>query len=372
MQMTYEAQYEAYLSQAQQALEAACDEVLCPGSRVSEAARYSLLGGGKRVRAVLCIAACDMLGGDTTLAARYAAGLEMLHCYSLIHDDLPCMDDDDMRRGRPSCHRAYGEATALLAGDALLTAAFETLAGAGHGEQAQNSRAVSVLAASAGARGMVRGQELDLYYESSPASEAQLCEVHRNKTGMLIAAAAQLGAIAAGAPQMQQDVLRDFAFSVGLVFQMVDDVLDVVSTTQELGKPVGSDVQLLKTVINTVLCGRFQAERLWGAGGMPSSHSALVCALAVSAAKSEGMASPIFAIALVLAAIVMYDATGVRRETGNQAKVLNLLMDEWVADEDEPLPGVSGKKLKEKVGHTPVEVLSGALLGTVLALAIPM
>ena len=130
MQMTYEAQYEAYLSQAQQALEAACDEVLCPGSRVSEAARYSLLGGGKRVRAVLCIAACDMLGGDTTLAARYAAGLEMLHCYSLIHDDLPCMDDDDMRRGRPSCHRAYGEATALLAGDALLTAAFETLAGA--------------------------------------------------------------------------------------------------------------------------------------------------------------------------------------------------------------------------------------------------
>ncbi|MFR8665225.1 MAG: acid phosphatase [Oscillospiraceae bacterium] len=130
--------------------------------------------------------------------------------------------------------------------------------------------------------------------------------------------------------------------------------------------------QLLKTVINTVLCGKFQAERLWGAGGMPSSHSALVCALAVSTAKSEGMASPIFAVALVLAAIVMYDATGVRRETGNQAKVLNLLLDEWVADEDEPLPGISGKKLKEKVGHTPVEVLSGALLGIVLALVIPM
>ena len=111
---------------------------------------------------------------------------------------------------------------------------------------------------------------------------------------------------------------------------------------------------------------------LWGAGGMPSSHSALVCALAVSAAKSEGMASPIFALALVLALIVMYDATGVRRETGNQAKMLNLMLDEWAADEDEPLPGISGKKLKEKVGHTPVEVFSGALLGIVLALAIPM
>ena len=130
--------------------------------------------------------------------------------------------------------------------------------------------------------------------------------------------------------------------------------------------------QLLKTLINAVLCGKFQAERLWGAGGMPSSHSALVCALAVSAAKSEGLASPLFAVTLVLAAIVMYDATGVRRETGNQAKVLNLLLNEWVADEDEPLPGISGKKLKEKVGHTPIEVLSGALLGTVLAWIIPM
>ena len=111
--------------------------------------------------------------------------------------------------------------------------------------------------------------------------------------------------------------------------------------------------QVSKTAIHAFLCGKFQAERLWGAGGMPSSHSALVCALAVSAAKSEGMASPIFALALVLALIVMYDATGVRRETGNQAKVLNLMLDEWVADEDEPLPGISGKKLKEKVGHTP-------------------
>ena len=130
--------------------------------------------------------------------------------------------------------------------------------------------------------------------------------------------------------------------------------------------------QIFKVLITLFITRKLSPERLWGAGGMPSSHSALVCALAVSAAKSEGMASPIFALALVLALIVMYDATGVRRETGNQAKVLNLMLDEWVADEDEPLPGISGKKLKEKVGHTPVEVFSGALLGIVLALAIPM
>ena len=250
--MNYRAQYEQYLVQVQDALEHACEGVLCSTSRVSEAARYSLMGGGKRVRAVLCLAVCDMLGGDIKLAARYAAGVEMLHCYSLIHDDLPCMDNDDMRRGRPSCHKAYGEATALLAGDALLTAAFEVLASAEEGTGAQNAKAAAVLAAAAGARGMVYGQELDLRYETVPASETQLREVHRNKTGMLIAAAAQLGAVAANACQEKQKAIREFAFSVGIVFQMVDDVLDVVSTTQELGKPVGSDAENGKTTFVTL------------------------------------------------------------------------------------------------------------------------
>lgn len=250
--MNYQAQYEQYLAQAHQALECACNEVLCHTSRVSEAARYSLMGGGKRVRAVLCLSVCNMLGGDLALAARYAAGIEMLHCYSLIHDDLPCMDNDDMRRGRPSCHKAYGEATALLAGDALLTAAFEVLAGAKEGTGAQNAHAAALLAAAAGARGMVYGQELDLLYETISASETQLLEVHRNKTGMLIAAAVQLGAVAANADEKTQELLRAFAFSVGLVFQMVDDVLDVVSTTQELGKPVGSDAGNGKTTFVTL------------------------------------------------------------------------------------------------------------------------
>ena len=195
-----------------------------------------------------------------------------------------------MRRGRPSCHKAYGEATALLAGDALLTAAFETLACAGQGTPAQNAQAVAVLSAAAGARGMVRGQELDLAYEAVPASEAQLCEVHRNKTGMLIAAAAQLGAVASGASQAQQDALRQFAFSVGLVFQMVDDVLDVVSTTQELGKPVGSDAQNGKTTFVTLhgvegtraLAARTTAEACRMLASTFDENAGFLCAFAQS------------------------------------------------------------------------------------------
>lgn len=286
----YKQQLTAWAGLTEKRLAALCDEYLPQQSELGQAARYSLLGGGKRVRAVLCIAACDMLGGNVALAARYAAGLEMLHCYSLIHDDLPCMDNDDMRRGRPSCHKAYGEATALLAGDALLTAAFETLACAGQGTPAQNAQAVAVLSAAAGARGMVRGQELDLAYEAVPASEAQLCEVHRNKTGMLIAAAAQLGAVASGASQAQQDALRQFAFSVGLVFQMVDDVLDVVSTTQELGKPVGSDAQNGKTTFVTLhgvegtraLAARTTAEACRMLASTFDENAGFLCAFAQS------------------------------------------------------------------------------------------
>lgn len=252
--MTYEERYDSYRKQAQHALERTAFEVFHKDrdSRVAQAARYSLLDGGKRVRAVLCLAVCEMLCGDMELAARYAAAVEMLHCYSLIHDDLPCMDNDDFRRGKPSCHKAYGEATALLAGDALLTAAFEVLS-TGNGAHAnQNALACSVLARAAGARGMIYGQELDLHYETAAATEKQLREVHRNKTGMLIAAAAQLGAVAANAFDSDRQSVEKFAFDIGLVFQMVDDVLDVSATTQELGKPAHSDEESGKTTFVTL------------------------------------------------------------------------------------------------------------------------
>lgn len=249
--MEYGALYETYRRTAEQALSRQADSCFHAPSRVSEAARYSLFGGGKRVRAVLCLAVCQMLDGDETTAACYAAGVEMLHCYSLIHDDLPCMDNDDMRRGRPSCHKAFGEATALLAGDLLLTASFEALSGA-PGTPRQNADAVLALSRAAGASGMILGQEMDLAFEQRPASAQELREVHRCKTGMLINAAAQLGAIAAGADSAQRNAVADYAFRLGLVFQIVDDILDVTATQQQLGKPIGSDAAEGKTTFVTL------------------------------------------------------------------------------------------------------------------------
>ena len=249
--MEYKAQYEAYLAQASKALDAACGQFLPETSEVCRAARYSLLGGGKRIRAVLVLSVCDLLGGDKAAAGQFAAAVEMLHCYSLIHDDLPCMDNDDLRRGRPSCHKAFDEATAMLAGDVLLTEAFEVVANAPASAQAC-VRAARALGAGAGSRGMVYGQELDLKYEALAATEDQLRLIHRNKTGALINAAVQMGAAAAEADTETCRVLEAYAYGLGLVFQIVDDVLDVTSTPEQLGKPIGSDSEHGKTTFATL------------------------------------------------------------------------------------------------------------------------
>ena len=249
--MEYKAQYEAYLAQASKALDAACGQFLPETSEVCRAARYSLLGGGKRIRAVLVLSVCDLLGGDKAAAGQFAAAVEMLHCYSLIHDDLHCMDNDDLRRGRPSCHKAFDEATAMLAGDVLLTEAFEVVANAPASAQAC-VRAARALGAGAGSRGMVYGQELDLKYEALAATEDQLRLIHRNKTGALINAAVQMGAAAAEADTETCRVLEAYTYGLGLVFQIVDDVLDVTSTPEQLGKPIGSDSENGKTTFATL------------------------------------------------------------------------------------------------------------------------
>lgn len=249
--MEYQAQYQKYLEQTASALEKVCGRFLPEESEVCRAARYSLLGGGKRIRAVLVLSVCEMLGGNMAAAEQFAAAVEMLHCYSLIHDDLPCMDNDDLRRGRPSCHKAFGEATAMLAGDVLLTEAFEAIANAPASTQAC-VRAAKALGAGAGSRGMVYGQELDLKYESLAATEEQLRLIHRNKTGALINAAVQMGAAAAEADEEKCKALEAYAYGIGLVFQIVDDVLDVTSTPEQLGKPIGSDSENGKTTFATL------------------------------------------------------------------------------------------------------------------------
>ena len=210
-----------------------------PYRRLQEAMRYSLLAGGKRVRPVMTLAFCDMLGSQWREALPFACALELVHTYSLIHDDLPCMDDDDLRRGRPTCHKVYGETMAVLAGDALQGEAFGLIAAAPAMTAQQRIDAVAVLSAACGGDGMVAGQVLDVDHLAQ--GEADLRLLHRLKTGAMLQAAAELGCVAAGADDGLRQRARDYGCHIGLAFQVRDDVLDVVADQGELGKPIGSD-----------------------------------------------------------------------------------------------------------------------------------
>lgn len=189
-----------------------------------EAMRYSAMGGGKRIRPTLVLEFCRLYGGDIRVALPYACALEMIHTYSLIHDDLPCMDNDDFRRGRPTSHRRFGEATALLAGDALLTYAFEVSASNPYASAAQSLQAIQILSAYAGPAGMVGGQQIDLLAENTKIGYETLLKMNRKKTGCLIEAACRLGCLAAG--QNDHRAAIAYAQAVGLAFQIEDDILD--------------------------------------------------------------------------------------------------------------------------------------------------
>ena len=219
-------------------------------ARLIEVMRYALLGGGKRTRPALVRLICRELGGSDLDAERSAAAVEAIHAYSLAHDDLPCMDDDDLRRGRPSCHKVFGEALALLAGDALQTAAFECLAS---DAPARAIDSIRVLAKAAGARGMVGGQVLDMTLSGAELRLDSVREMQRGKTGALIAAAAEMGAIAAGANAARREDARAFGAALGALFQVVDDILDVVGVAAELGKTPGKDARHEKPTIVAVL-----------------------------------------------------------------------------------------------------------------------
>lgn len=224
------------------------------GDRLTAAMRYSLLNGGKRIRACLTVMFAELHGGDAKGAMPFACALEMIHAHSLIHDDLPCMDDDAMRRGRPSCHIAYGEATALLAGDALLARAFGVIADADELTLEQKVRGVSVLSSCTGENGMLGGQQKDKLYENLAASEDILNDIQNKKTGALIRAACELGCIAAQKyDEASAASARSYASALGRAFQITDDILDVTSSSEVLGKPAGSDESMNKSTYVSVL-----------------------------------------------------------------------------------------------------------------------
>ena len=211
-----------------------------PQSRLFEAMEYSLLAGGKRLRPIFAFEFCRMCSGDWKKAAPFAAAIEMIHTYSLIHDDLPCMDNDDYRRGRLTNHKVYGEAMAVLAGDALLTDAFCVASTAGL-EGKNMADAIGVLAECAGSLGMVGGQVLDIMSDERILSEEEVLEIQIRKTSALISAACATGALAGGASEEQYDAACQFAAGLGLAFQIRDDMLDVIGTKEEMGKNVGAD-----------------------------------------------------------------------------------------------------------------------------------
>ncbi len=263
--MEFEQAYQSALALVEQEL-AGCFLEEGPHDKLLDAMRYSLLAGGKRVRPVLALKFCEALCGSMEPALDYACGVEMLHTYSLIHDDLPCMDNDELRRGKPTCHVKYGEWLALLAGDALQAAAFERLASSSRATPAANGRACAVLAKAAGCAGMCAGQYLDIADEGRQLDVDRLTQIHLWKTSALLKAACLLGLTASPEePSPEQWAAAErYAGELGLAFQIRDDMLDVESTPEELGKPIGSDADNGKTTFASLYgldeCSRLVAE----------------------------------------------------------------------------------------------------------------
>ncbi len=265
--------FTAYLAAERAAVDAALERLLPqPGAwpgRLHEAMRYAVFGGGKRLRPVLTRAACRAAGGDPDIALEPAAALEMIHTYSLVHDDLPAMDDDALRRGRATVHVAFDEAMAILAGDALLTEGFAVLARYpdGDGRALQRAEACRLVAAAVGSVGMVGGQVEDMEATGASADAARLERIHRAKTGALITAAVELGALLAGVDRNRRAAFSAFGRNLGLMFQIQDDILDVTGTAESLGKSPGKDEaagKLTYPMVHGMPAARQELERLTG------------------------------------------------------------------------------------------------------------
>jgi geranylgeranyl diphosphate synthase type II len=240
-----------YLSDSKKLIDEHLDRLLPPEGEdpttIHKAMRYSVFAGGKRVRPILVLAAGESLGGDHSTLLSLGTGIEMMHTYSLIHDDLPALDNDDLRRGVPTCHKVFGEAIAILAGDALLTRSYQVLADLPGVSDSIRLAIIREIAYATGTiKGMIGGQVVDLESEGKPVNPPILEYIHQSKTGALLTACIRCGAMAAGANEAQMHALSEFGCKIGLVFQIVDDILDITSSSEELGKTAGKDQKVKK------------------------------------------------------------------------------------------------------------------------------
>ena len=243
---------EEYHTMVEDFLDAQCVAADEPYARLLDAMRYSLTAGGKRLRPILTLEFCRLCGGDVHAALPAACGVELLHTYSLIHDDLPCMDDDDLRRGKPSNHKVFGEATAVLAGDALQALAFETVLSAPLAPE-RALRCGQILTHAAGHAGICGGQQLDLEWEGRSLDRGELMAIHLRKTSALIRAACLMGVAAAGGTAEQADAAQRYADALGLAFQIEDDILDIEGDEKTLGKSIGKDAASEKSTFPSLL-----------------------------------------------------------------------------------------------------------------------
>jgi geranylgeranyl diphosphate synthase type II len=267
----------AYLITRQKEVDHALDHFLPKAATkpatIHKAMRYSLFAGGKRLRPILCLAAAEACGGLAKDALPLACAVECIHTYSLIHDDLPSMDNDDFRRGRPTCHKVFGEGIAVLTGDALLTIAFEIAAQARAWPRYEPRTIFREISVAAGSTKLIAGQVADLEGEGRAIQRAQLRYIHENKTAALLTTAVRLGGMSANATPKQLKALTDFGYALGLAFQVIDDILDVTQTTEKLGKSAGKDAAAQKATYPAVLGlekSRAEATRLTG-----QAHEAL-------------------------------------------------------------------------------------------------
>ena len=258
-----------YLASRQKEVERALDRFLPKESAkpatIHKAMRYSLFAAGKRLRPILCLAAAEACGGEVDRAMPLACAVECIHTYSLIHDDLPSMDDDDFRRGRPTCHKVFGDGIAVLAGDALLTIAFEIAAAVKPTRRYRLQQIITEIAIAAGSRKLIAGQVADLEAEGQEITRKELRYIHENKTAAMLIGAVRLGAMSANATAKELEAISAFGAALGLAFQVIDDILDVTQTSEKLGKSAGKDIVAQKATYPAVIGlekSRAEAQRL--------------------------------------------------------------------------------------------------------------